>query len=174
MDAHKETTATRNNADDARNDDDENDANDAVYNLFSIMSSTANCQSELQSALNLYWGFVGTSLGLTVVNILVCRICLRQRIETSPKLGAKLYISTGCIKILLGILLLTILHPKCPDGCTCSGLLSSYVYPFIVVLIGILWMTRGFAFLNIARNADGSGGGGKGEDTAVPTAAEMV
>lgn len=139
------------------------------------MSSASDCQSKFQSALNLYWGVVGTSLALTVLNLVVSRICLRARIQNSPMLGAKLYISTGSVKLLLGILILSVFHPSCPDGCMCYGTLPSYFYGILVLVIGVLWIMRGVKYLQIARSAQGEEGPeAKEVETAVPTGADMI
>ena len=129
--------------------------------------SSSSCQIELQSALNLYWGVVGVSLGLTVLNLLVFGTFLRRRLESNPKQAAKIYFTTGSIKILLGILILTVFQPRCPSGCTCYGRLPSPFYGCIVLFIGTLWFIRGCRYLKTAREVpDGSE---NEQDTTAPT-----
>lgn len=103
------------------------------------MSSASDCQSQLQSSVNLYWGVVGASLGLTFLNLIVVRICLRNYNRRNPQVAAKIHFGAGGIKILLGILILTVFHPTCPSGCTCyeySGIAPSYAYGMIVLVCG--------------------------------------
>lgn len=116
-----------------------------------MSSSSYECQNEIQSALNLYWGFVAFSLGLTVLNLAAFRICMRRRLENHPKLAAKIFFSMGAIKIILGILILSVFQPSCPSGCVCYGYLPSPLYGCIVLIIGALWMLRGYKYLNVSR-----------------------
>lgn len=138
------------------------------------MSSSWDCLNKLESAFNLYRGAVGASLSLTVLSLVACLICLRAHLRQYPRLGAKIYISIGSIKILLGILLLTVFHPECPDGCSCAANMhnpASYFYGILVLLIGTLWILRGIKFLQVAR--DNAEEGGPEVSTNSP-AAEMT
>eukprot|EP00544_Gedaniella_sp_CCMP2646_P008553 CAMPEP_0202501146 /NCGR_PEP_ID=MMETSP1361-20130828/35138_1 /ASSEMBLY_ACC=CAM_ASM_000849 /TAXON_ID=210615 /ORGANISM="Staurosira complex sp., Strain CCMP2646" /LENGTH=143 /DNA_ID=CAMNT_0049133789 /DNA_START=33 /DNA_END=464 /DNA_ORIENTATION=- len=143
------------------------------------MSSASDCQSKYQSALNLYWGVVGASLGLTLLNLVVCRICLRNYLRSNPKVASRIHFGAGGIKILLGILILSAFHPACPSGCTCYGRTPSYAYGVIVLVIGILWCKRGFDWLKVAAESVAGVENANDDDddkqavTAVPSS-EMV
>jgi len=92
------------------------------------------CQREV----NNYWIGVGVSLFLTAA---VLAIAAKQRFfANDPQKGAKFYGVTGIIKILMGIVLLTVLHPK-----DCAGGFQSF-YGIIAVLLGIRWLARAYAF----------------------------
>lgn len=140
-----------------------------------MSSSSSECLSELESELNLYWGVVGASLGLTVLNLLVCSVCLARRFQSNPHLAVKVYLTTGSIKILLGILILTVFHVKCPSDCVCSGIqYPNYTYGVVVLVVGLLWMRRAMLWHKRAQEGmQGEGTDGKGIVIPVPSA-EMV
>ena len=92
------------------------------------------CQREV----NNYWIGVGVSLFLTAAVVV---IAAKQRwFANDAQKGAKFYGVTGIIKILMGIILLTVLHPK-----DCAGGFQSF-YGIIAVAIGTNWLARSYAY----------------------------
>lgn len=81
------------------------------------------CQDELDS----YNALVGISLLLTL-----CVFLIKRRGVGS----AIFYFSLGIIKIIFGLLLLTVLYPK-----DCASFFSSY--GVIAIGIGLLWISNG-------------------------------
>lgn len=146
------------------------------------MSSRAQCPREVQSELKLYWTVIGASLGLAAcLKLPLCiRLCLRRFLRQSRgTLRAKSCIAIGAIKILLSIMILIVLHPKCPHECVCHGRalcrLVLYSPDLVILAIGIRWVMRGLAFLRDVGNleggevTDGGTNGGKRVDVAVST-----
>ena len=64
----------------------------------------------------------------------------------------------SAIKLLLGILLFTVLNPKCPDGCSCGSYTGLYYYPSVVVLISAYWAAIGYKYHTLQQQQDQSDG----------------
>jgi len=96
--------------------------------------------------LNTYETVSYFALALTVVNIIAIRVVPRIMgvavLGTSPKFlqrAAAACAAAAVLKIVLGVILLTVLYPS---GCT------DFVtfYPYAVIVLGILWLLRAFAY----------------------------
>jgi len=63
-----------------------------------------------------------------------------QHFSNNPTTGFKYYRTMGCLKIAIGISLLTILYPRdCHTG-------YHYYYGFIALGIGVLWLRQALVF----------------------------
>ncbi|CAB9526549.1 expressed unknown protein [Seminavis robusta] len=104
------------------------------------MSDLDTCRNEIQQEINLYWSFVYISLTLTVVNV-IFRNILRNGSNPEENYGkaVKLFVVTGIIKCIFGILLITVLLPTCPAGCTC-GHIGHPTYGYVALALGFLWL----------------------------------
>ncbi len=96
-----------------------------------------NCKDELD-AYNVY---VAVSLLLTLGVVLYSSS--HGGFLSDPERGVKFYHTAGVIKILIGILLLTVLHPG-----DCAGFVGGY--GFLVIIIGAVWIRRGRALAGAA------------------------
>lgn len=54
------------------------------------------------------------------------------------------------LKLFLSLLLFTVLNPSCPDGCFCGDYHQSYVYPTIVLFVGLCWLGLGYKYHKMA------------------------
>lgn len=59
---------------------------------------------------------------------------LAQLPSSNPKVASRIHFGAGGIKILLGILILSVFHPACPSGCACYGRTPSYAYGVVVLV----------------------------------------
>ena len=114
----------------------------------------AECLDEVYT----YNVVVGVSLALTIIVILFARI-RHNDFADDPVRGRMFYFIIGPMKILIGILLLTVLHPG-----DCATFQSTYGY--IAILLGIVWLRRG-SRLTSAYNQPV-------ESNTVPMSAEMA
>mmetsp|Transcript_26682 Transcript_26682/g.40924 ORF Transcript_26682/g.40924 Transcript_26682/m.40924 type:complete len:145 (+) Transcript_26682:61-495(+) len=127
------------------------------------MSSVDDCLLELNNSIDVYWLMVQVSLTLTFLNLMLYRICLASQLDGSPRLAAQFFFSTGSLKVAVGILIIFVFSPKCPDGCetTCSEVdLPSPFYGCIASIVGVLWLRRGYERYKMAQalQSDGSEG----------------
>mmetsp|Transcript_2155 Transcript_2155/g.3400 ORF Transcript_2155/g.3400 Transcript_2155/m.3400 type:complete len:139 (-) Transcript_2155:645-1061(-) len=106
------------------------------------MSTTAECESEWLSEVANFNTVVYFSLGLTACSFFAT-LFLKAHFQTAPNRGWKYFGSLSAIKIILGILLFTVFTPTCPAGCNCGSYQPTYVYPAIVLAVGIIWALRG-------------------------------
>jgi len=90
-------------------------------------NATMNCDTEY----NLYWMGVILSLVMTF-GVSIYRRKMRNFVE-DPDHGRAFYMVMAVIKVLLGLLLLTLLYPS-----DCAGFES--FYGFVAIAIGIYWM----------------------------------
>jgi hypothetical protein len=125
------------------------------------MSTTAECQSEFQSEINTFEGVVYFSLGLTVCSFLAT-LFLKPHFLATPSHGWKFFWTLSAIKLLLGILLFTAFTPTCPSGCNCGSYHPSYVYPSIVLVVGVLWALRGKKYYDLGNQ------GIEGHENGIP------
>ena len=82
---------------------------------------------------NIYWGGVIGSILLTLVVIGYAKS--KKDFADDPQSGVKFYRIFAGVKVVLGILLLTVLFPS-----DCAGFHS--FYGFVAILIGLLWLNR--------------------------------
>lgn len=82
----------------------------------------------------------------------------RSRFEGAPGLASQFFFSTGSIKFVMGFLIFVLFLPHCPEGCSdkvCARTkIPSPLYAFISTAIGILWMYRGYTFLQRANRLE--------------------
>ena len=112
------------------------------------MSTTTECKSEFQSEINIFDSVVYFSLGLTGCSFLAT-LFLKAHFLATPSHGWKFFWTLSGIKLLLGILLFTAFNPTCPSGCYCGSYHPSYVYPSIVLVVGMLWALRGKKYYDL-------------------------
>ena len=114
------------------------------------MSSTQQCVQEIQGEIALYWVGVHTSIALTFAMIIVRRTCLQKSLESRDagkirQIG-HVYLGTGVVKMILGLLLVTVLVPGCPSDCVCTGIRFGHpVYGFIAMGLALLWLSQGYS-----------------------------
>ena len=114
-----------------------------------------HCMDEIQQEISVYWTFVYISLALTVDNVIVLNV-MRRTNNPEDKYGkvAKLFIVSGILKCLFGILLISVLLPKCPSDCTCSHItMGHFIYGYIALGLGVLWLYYGYDFQKKAQAA---------------------
>ena len=112
------------------------------------MSDTYHCIDEINQEISVYWSFVYISLGLTIVSIFVRRR-LRNLEASHPNFrpASRFFLGIGILKVLLGILLVSVLLPKCPIDCTCSNLqIGHFTYGYIAMGLGVWWLYQGHYF----------------------------
>lgn len=101
---------------------------------------------------------VGVSLALTIIVILFARIKHNDFVDDTVR-GRMFYFIMGPLKMLIGILLLTVLHPG-----DCATFQSTYGY--IAILLGIVWLRRGSRLASAYNQPT--------ETNTVPMSAEMT
>jgi hypothetical protein len=120
------------------------------------------CLEEVQDSTNLYWQVVVGSLVLTSFNVALYYLFFRRSFEGAPGLASQFFFVTGSIKIVLGVLIVVLFVPACPDRCSCEDMdMPSPAYGLVCTLIGILWLLRGNKFLQKAQaleNGESEGG----------------
>lgn len=135
--------------------------------------SAVTCQIELDHAVTMYNVGVIASLAWTLFVVLVYALCLKNRLEGAPGLGAQFYGVTGSLKVLMALALFTILQPGCPKDCSCVTSSNSYVYPCFALLVGLTWWYRGWKRWQLARyvtqQSDGMGDDAEAVFDKVPT-----
>ena len=100
---------------------------------------------EIEQEVNTYWGFVYFSLGLTLISVIV-RGRLRGLDASSPdfKNAALFFLGIGVVKVILGLLLITILLPVCPSDCSCNRITIGHpTYGYVALGLGIWWLYQG-------------------------------
>jgi uncharacterized membrane protein YqjE len=123
-------------------------ADDVDYNI---------CVERLEQEYSVFQGAIYFSLALTFFNIGISLTVLAKRFARNPQFAYRYHLGMASIKMLLGILLLTVLWPSCPVGCGEGGNGGSfcqvdthyYLYPSIVVAVGLSWMLRGYRYYKI-------------------------
>lgn len=122
-------------------------------------ASANECLIAFRKEISIFNGVVFFSLALTFTSLIVNN-CFRDRLVANAQVAARLYFGLSVIKVLLGILLFTVLAPTCPSGCYCGTYHPSYLYPTIVLLVGVAWALRGKRYHDMAA--------AQTENTAVP------
>lgn len=114
------------------------------------MSSAEECREEIDQEVSTFEGIVYFSLGLTAVSF-IATVAYKQKLLDHPKFAWKLYFGLSGVKLIIGLLLFTAFTPKCPTDCGayCGTYHPSYVYPSIVMVIGLLWARRGKKFYDL-------------------------
>jgi hypothetical protein len=114
------------------------------------------CVKRWEQELNVFRSVVYVSLALTIMNIIISLLILKKHFVRNPRLGYRYYFCLASIKLLLGMSLLTVLWPSCPYGCGergggsfCNVNSHYYLYPYIVMAIGLTWMFRGYKYYRI-------------------------
>ena len=129
------------------------------------------CLQEFQDEINRFNLVVILSLGLTAANILLYHVVLQSKFASSPQTAAKFFYITGSIKVLIGLSLWTFLLPTCPNNCDtyCGGVQPHTFYPMIAVIIGIVWIKRGYKHAQAGEGGEGQGGYDMPEMSTSPT-----
>jgi hypothetical protein len=124
-------------------------ADDVDYNI---------CVDRLEQEYNVFQGVSYASLALTFFNIVISRLCLAKLFARNAQFAYKYHFGMASIKLLFGILLLTVFWPSCPMGCGegtggggggggfCQVDTHFYLYPAIVMAVGLNWMFRGYKY----------------------------
>ena len=105
-----------------------------------MSSDSSTCQQQFAQEIAAFEGVAFFSFNLTFVCLLVRSFC---KFNENPGKGSKILWAFSAFKLLLGILLFTVLNPKCPDGCSCGSYTGLYYYPSVVVLISAYWAALG-------------------------------
>ncbi len=87
-----------------------------------------DCQKEYDA----YQSYAILSIVLTLAVMGYSR--KQNNFTSNPVKGIKFFSAFGVIKIIIGILLLTVLHPDC------TGFVGTGSYGFIAIAIGVLWI----------------------------------
>lgn len=89
------------------------------------------------------------SISLTIITLCIS-IFRKQYLTEHPKQAAIGLGVLGSIKVFLAIIVLSVLLPECPAGCQCRGYRFPHIYPITIMVIGILWMKRGYDYHKMA------------------------
>jgi hypothetical protein len=113
------------------------------------MSTSSSCYARFQTEIETYETFLFTSLGLTAFNLVTSRVLVARQ-TTHTKL-AYYHGIAGLIKVCLalGIFVMT---PTCPSGCTCTGGFAHPTLAIIPLILGFLWLHRGYTYYKQAQN----------------------
>lgn len=106
------------------------------------------CVTALRQEIGRYQVVVGVSLSLTFLSIILIAV-YREQMVARPCFASRLYYGLSAFKILLGILLLTAFSPTCPAGCSCGVYHPSYMYPIVVLFLGLVWAKRAKKFADM-------------------------
>ena len=123
--------------------------NDKTYSCsLKGSSSSTSCEAQYEEKVTLYNGLTWFSIGSSFIFFAVFYRIARGGNQTPQKLIKFGQAATviGCIKLLIGLMLWTVLVPQCPQDCTCTGVVHQY-YSYICFFIGLSWITRGSALL---------------------------
>lgn len=114
------------------------------------MLSVEECREEIDQEVSTFEGIVHFSLGLTAVSFIATK-AYKQKLLDHPNFAWKLYFGLSRVKLIIGLLLFTAFTPECPTDCQayCGTYHPSYVYPTIVMVIGLLWARRAENFYNL-------------------------
>lgn len=131
-----------------------------------IMRSLLSCQEEWQEYVDTYQYSVIASLIFTTMCVAIFR-SLKSRLEGAPGLTAQFFFVTGSLKILVAIAILTIFVPRYPERCVQPGgnpsIAQYYAYPVLALLVGLLWIRKGYERLRHAREVLGDPQGAENE-----------
>jgi len=127
---------------------------------------SSTCQQQFAQGIHIFEAVVFFSLSLSIVLEWVRAVC-KHKFNENPGTGSKVLWSFSAIKLLFGILLLTVLNPKCPDGCSCGSYTGIYYYPSVVVLISALWAAIGYKYHALQQQQGQSDG--SNDSTTIPS-----
>mmetsp|Transcript_30385 Transcript_30385/g.72862 ORF Transcript_30385/g.72862 Transcript_30385/m.72862 type:complete len:146 (-) Transcript_30385:188-625(-) len=109
----------------------------------------SSCLSALEAEINTYENFVYLSLGVTLICSII-RSAKAEKFKENPALGAKVLFSFAILKVILGIILLSV-FPGCPEVCTsCANSAHHYIYPTIVFTVAFFWFVLGNRYRKLA------------------------
>ena len=114
------------------------------------MSSYNSCQNEINQESATFEAIAFGSLALTFACVLL-RKCCKAKWQQNPEHGYKVLFGFAGVKFLIGILLVTVFLPKCPNGCICDQYSQSIIYPTVVILLSIYWAFLGTKYLASSR-----------------------
>ena len=110
------------------------------------------CEEQYVSEWKQYNATTYCVLALTFVNLIVVRCYFSRGVRVTAEKYQNAAMVTGflgLIKIGAGIYLLSN-YPVCPSGCRCVHFVSWY--PYLAIFLGIMWILRGLAWRNRAKN----------------------
>jgi hypothetical protein len=105
-----------------------------------------DCQAHMEPDAKVFWDLVYSMLVLFILTIMVPWIfcCFRNR----PRCLAHIYVLSGLVKVLCGLLLATALLPLCPVGCgdvVCKDVVRynpTAGFGAVCVCIGVFWFIK--------------------------------
>jgi hypothetical protein len=109
-----------------------------------------DCHDEIENEKLVYWRFGLCAVWLGLLNNFV-HSSMRSRIDAQPQriylCMSRFLLATGLIKCVLGILLVSVLLPKCPADCTCRHIQVGYlIYGYVVLALGLAWLRLGYFY----------------------------
>lgn len=108
------------------------------------------CQDAFSQEKARFSLLVVLSLLLTVASY-VAVFCYKEKLLANPSRASRLYAIAAVIKVTIGVLLLTAFSPTCPSGCYCGTYHPSYIYPLIVIFVGVVWAARSKKFYALSQ-----------------------
>ena len=103
-----------------------------------------SCLDEVNTYMYVSW----FAVALSFINILAIRVALPRMMGvrlTSPlflQCAARFLFCTAVLKIVIGVVLLTVLYPIDCDN-------VFVYYPYIVLFLGIMWLLRSYTYYRI-------------------------
>jgi len=125
------------------------------------------CAHNMEESVSTYWDLVYAMLVLAFVTVMMPYVfgCCRKSIRY--RLSSWIYMVSGWVKVICGLLLCTALVPECPVECGsffCS--LSQYnpgpIYGVIVLFVGVFWFIKACTLNMAAKRASVAAANQKG------------
>lgn len=108
------------------------------------MSSSMQCQTQVNDQITVYQTGVFASIALTVGVSVAAAHCLRNRLADSSY-RARFYGTMGIIKLVLAASIVALV-PACPKACVCNDDFGNfYFYPVVAAMIGGRWLSEAAA-----------------------------
>lgn len=129
--------------------------NETVYPAATL--STDQCHNQIDGNVDAFWNVLYAMVALLMATILMPYVffCCKNY----PRWLAKLYGLSGIINVVIGILMVSVLLPKCPLECGelfCS--VHKYnpgpIYGCVMMFLGILWWCKACALRRQAKKEE--------------------
>jgi hypothetical protein len=133
------------------------------------MEDLLDCQTAFAKEVQVFELLVSLSIGFALISFLASAWCCHAKLLAHPRRAGQIYGLAAIFKISQGVLLLTVFAPWCPSGCTCPKYHLSYVYPFIVILLGNVLAYRSKQFYDTAQQQPASPPGGSTSSSTTST-----
>jgi len=114
--------------------------------------SSESCYSRYMDEVETFEKFVFTSIGLTLFNLVASRVLVSR--GTAPNKLAYYHLTTGSIKVCLALAIFAT-EPTCPSGCSCTGGHVDPLVALIPLVLGCLWLYKGYSFHKLAQQQGG-------------------